>query len=54
MDDARLKVLNALSRQAISDVDYAWAKAQGTDQGISAFRQALVDGYNKQKSEAEA
>lgn len=44
MDDARPKVINALSRQAISDVDYAWAKlsTDNPNPQVTAFYEALL------------
>lgn len=42
MDDARPQLLNALARQAISDVDYAWA-GQAQNPHLLAFRAALSE-----------
>lgn len=51
MDDARPKVLNALRRQATSDVDYAWAQLVKSDSEMAHFRAALADGLCQQQGE---
>jgi len=46
MDDSRPKVLNALARQAISDVDYAWAALDRGEGELRAFYNALTAAPN--------
>ncbi|MDB6086699.1 MAG: hypothetical protein JWN43_4580 [Gammaproteobacteria bacterium] len=41
MDDARAKVLNALARQAVSDVDHAWAAMAAPGSRMRAFHDAM-------------
>ena len=51
MDDARPVVLNALRRQALSDVDFAWAKTNEPGTHLQAFRAAFTEGYAAQRKE---
>lgn len=41
LDDARPNTLNALKRQAVSDVDYAWAKSFDENNPMHKFRLAI-------------
>lgn len=51
MDDARPVVLNALRRQAASDVDNAWAGSDEPTSKLAAFRSAFMDGLTNQTQE---
>lgn len=53
MDDARPKVLNALARQAISDVDYAWSRSASGDRCVQAFKSAILNAPDLVRSETE-
>lgn len=52
MDDARPKVLNALARQAVSDVDYAWA-AMIPGSPLLAFREAIAAALTIEQAQLE-
>lgn len=55
MDDARPRILNALARQAVSDVDFSWGKTN-SDEKMRAFHAALASTSdpNNQHTEVQA